>query len=300
MMVHVDYMKEIAGAEGEESFLGLQQGIHTGFGNEWIRIGPAKMFSDGSLIGRTAAVYQPFETSPGNIGFFVVEEQWLLEKIMKLHRSGWQIAIHAIGDRAVDLVVDGYEAALKAAPDANRRHRVEHAGIASPATLDRMARLGILGIPQQHFIGRTGDGYITNLGRKRARWCYPQRAYLERGMVLPGSSDRPVVPGAPLLGMHDAVNQRTASGQPYVPEEAITVEEALRAYTLGSAFTSHEERRKGSLEPGKLADLTVLEEDLTAILPEAIAGVRVLATMVDGRFRYVHPEAEALGNAISR
>jgi hypothetical protein len=120
------------------------------------------------------------------------------------------------------VVLDGYEAALRACPRADHRHRVEHAGVLSPAVLDRMARLGIIGVPQQHFIYRTGDGYLANLGPERAPWCYPQKAYLDRGMVLAGSSDRPVVPGAPLAGIHDAVNQMTSGGRPYVPEEAIT------------------------------------------------------------------------------
>src|SRR5450759_5228039 len=100
---------------------------------------------------------------------------------------------------------------------ADHRHRVEHARVLSTAVLDRMARLGIIGVPQQHFIYRTGDGYLANLGPERAPWCYPQKAYLDRGMVLAGSSDRPVVPGAPLAGIHDAVNQMTSGGRPLRP-----------------------------------------------------------------------------------
>jgi predicted amidohydrolase YtcJ len=293
-MVEVDYLQEVPGGHGEESIPAMHLGMRTGFGDHRLRIGPVKMFADGSLIGRTAAMFEPFATDPGNIGFFVVEEDLLKERILRLHKAGWQIAIHAIGDRGVATVLDGYEAALKAAPRADHRHRIEHAGVVTPAILDRMAHLGVLGVPQQHFIYRTGDGYLANLGRERARWCYPQKAYLDRKMVLSGSSDRPVVPGAPLLGIHDAVNQRTASGQPYVLEEAITVEQALTAYTLGSAYASFEERVKGSLEAGKLADLVVLGADPTAVDPAALREVPVLAAMVGGRMLHTASGADDL------
>lgn len=286
LMVRVDFLQHSSGAAGELAALGLSQGLHTGFGDHRLRIGPAKMFADGSLIGRTAYMFEPFATDPGNTGFLVVPEEVLKDRILRLHQSGWQLAIHAIGDKAVAVVLDGYEAALRVCPRADHRHRVEHAGVLSPAVLDRMARLGIIGVPQQHFIYRTGDGYLANLGPERARWCYPQKAYLDRGMVLAGSSDRPVVPGAPLLGIHDAVNQITSGGRPYVPEEAITPEQAIAAYTLGSAYCSFEERIKGSLVAGKLADLTVLDRDPTAMNPAAIGETRVLGTFVGGRQLY--------------
>jgi predicted amidohydrolase YtcJ len=146
----------------------------------------------------------------------------------------------------------------------------------------RLAALGVIPVPQGRFVNEIGDGMLDALGPERSTWCYRQRSFLDAGLTLPGSSDRPVVDGAPLLGIHDMVNQRTARGRPFCPAEAITPLEALRAYTLGSARAAFREGVLGSIAPGKLADLTVLSADPTAIDPAGIAEIRVLATMVGG------------------
>jgi predicted amidohydrolase YtcJ len=151
---------------------------------------------------------------------------------------------------------------------------------------DRIVELGVIPVPQQRFIHELGDGFIANLGRDRVRLTYPQRTLIDRGVLFPGSSDRPVVDGAPLLGIQAAVNQRTASGRPYVPEERITVEEALCAYTLHSAYCSFEEHIKGSLEPGKLADFVVLDRDLTSVPSDELSDIQIVATAVGGKFRF--------------
>src|SRR5262249_27755227 len=151
-----------------------------------------------------------------------------------------------------------------------------------PEDIMRLGALGVIPVPQGRFVGEIGDGMLAALGPERARWCYRQRSFLDAGLPVPGSSDRPVVRGAPLLGIHDMVNQRTASGRPFNPAEAITAEEAIRCYTLHSAHAAFRERQLGSLEPGKLADFAVLSADPTAIHPEEIAGVEVLATVVGG------------------
>jgi hypothetical protein len=127
---------------------------------------------------------------------------------------------------------------------------------------------------------------LAAVGPARHSWLYRQRSVLDAGVVLPGSSDRPVVAGAPLLGIHDMVNRRTAAGAPFNAGEAVTAEEALRAYTWGSAYASKAEHVKGSIEAGKLADLTVLSEDPTAVSPGRIAGLQVVATIVDGELRH--------------
>ena len=150
----------------------------------------------------------------------------------------------------------------------------------------RAARLGVIAVPQGRFATELGDGMLAAVGPDRHDWLYRQRSLLEAGMVLPGSSDRPVVSGAPLLGIADMVNRRTASGAPFNPGEAITAQQALHAYTRGSAYASRQEHVKGSIAPGMLADLVVLSEDPTAVSPERIAGLAVLATIVDGRCRY--------------
>jgi predicted amidohydrolase YtcJ len=285
LMILVDALEEINEADGE-TFFGLSQGIRTGWGNEKLRIGPLKIFSDGSIIGKTAAMKEAFDTEPGNVGFFAAGEEQLREWIIRGHCSGWQIAVHACGDRANSYILDCYEAAMKRFNRSDPRHRIEHCGIVNPQIIDRVKALGVIPVPQQHFIGELGEGFKMNIGPQRTRWCYPQRSYLDRDIPIPGSSDRPVVNGAPLLGIHDAVNQKTDSGKDYVPEEKITPEEAIRAYTIHSAYASFEENIKGSVEVGKLADFAVLGADPTAVDPTEIAHIPILGTMINGELLY--------------
>ena len=283
LMVAAEALHDLPHAAADGDGFGLDLGIHTGLGDAWLRIGAVKVFSDGSLIGRTAAMCCDFAGEPGNRGFFQMDVERLRSIIARAHRAGWQVATHAIGDRAVATVLDIYQEALSAHPRADHRHRIEHCGVCRPEDVRRLAALGVIPVPQGRFIGEIGDGMLDALGPERAAWCYRQRSFLDAGLILPGSSDRPVVRGAPLLGIHDMVNQRTAGGRPFNPQEALTPEEAIRCYTLGSARAAFREAELGSLEPGKLADFAVLSDDPTAIPPEGIAGIDVLATVVDGQ-----------------
>ena len=263
----------------------IDLGIRTGFGDEWLRVGPTKVFADGSLIGRTAAMFEPFEGGD-DPGFFQIEPRELAEIITGAHLAGWQVATHAIGDRAVSTVLDIYEACQRDNPRPDARHRIEHAGVTRADDVARMARLGVIPVPQARFISEIGDGMKAALGPRRTRDCYRQRSFLDAGLPLPGSSDRPVVQGAPLLGIHDLVNQRTEAGEPFNPDEALTPEQAIEAYTLGSAYAAFDEGRKGSICTGKLADLVVLTADPTATDPAAVAEIDVLATIVGGSIAY--------------
>ncbi|MEU0570747.1 amidohydrolase [Nonomuraea sp. NPDC005983] len=274
------------------SEFGLDLGVRSGLGDERLRIGPVKVFSDGSLIGRTAAMCCDYEGDPGNRGFLQEEASALREFILRAHASGWQIATHAIGDAAIDVVLDAYAEAQARLPRPGARHRIEHCAVTSDAQVARIAELGVIPVPQGRFISEIGDGMLAALGPERSRGCYRQRSFLDAGIVLPGSSDCPVVEGAPLLGIHDLVNQRTATGAPFNPDEALTVEQALRAYTLGSAHAAHEEHLKGTLSRGKLADFVVLSDDLLAISPTRIKDVAVTATVIGGAV--VHDGADLL------
>jgi predicted amidohydrolase YtcJ len=286
LMVAAEALHDLGGSESDPGRFGLDLGIASGLGDETLRLGAVKIFADGSLTGRTAAMFEPFADEPGNSGFLQREPAELLALIQGAHRSGWQVATHAIGDRAVATVLDCYEQALRDTPRRDHRHRIEHCAVAGPEQLDRIARLGVIPVPQGRFVHELGDGMAAALGPDRTRSCYRQRSFLDRGIPLPGSSDRPVVLGAPLLGIADLVNQRTASGAPFNPDEALTPRQALHAWTLGSAYASFEEHRRGSLERGKLADFAVLSDDLTAVEPERIADIRVLATAVGGQLRH--------------
>jgi predicted amidohydrolase YtcJ len=268
---------------GGDSAVGPGLGIRTGFGDLWLRLGPLKIFSDGSLIGRSAAMHEGYTDEPCNHGMLALAEGELERVILEAHTEGWQVATHAIGDRAVDKVLEAYAAALEAVPRRDHRHRIEHAGVAGDAAVARMSTLGVIPDPQGRFIGELGDGIIAALGPERVHSCYRGRSLLEAGIELPGSSDRPVVDGPPLRGIHDMVNRRTDSGNDFAPQEALTPEQALRAYTYGSAYATFLEQEMGSLEPGKVADFAVLSDDLTAVAPERIRDIEVLTTVIDGQ-----------------
>ncbi|PRY37886.1 amidohydrolase [Umezawaea tangerina] len=285
LMVAVDALRELSAHPDDGLSLGLDLGIRTGFGDDWLRIGPVKVFSDGSLIGHTSAMCQDFADTPGERGYLQGEAADLTETIIAAHRSGWRVATHAIGDAAIDLVLDAYETAARDHPRPSPRHRIEHFGVARPDQVRRAAELGVVPVPQGRFVNEIGDGMVTALGPERVKWAYRHRTLLDAGLVVPGSSDRPVVRGAPLLGMHDMVNQLTSSGASFNPDEAVTGREALRAYTLGSAHASHQEHLKGTITPGKLADLVVLSANPTTVDPGRIKDVEVLRTMIGGEFR---------------
>src|SRR6202035_3590624 len=189
--------------------------------------------------------------------------------------------------------LDAFDAAAGKYPRRDPRHRIEHFAAARPDQVARAAALGVIPVGQGRFATEIGDGMLASVGPDRHPWLYRQRSLLDAGLVLPGSSDRPVASGAPLLGIHDMVNRRTATGAPFNLAEAITPAEALRAYTWGSAYAAKQERIKGSISPGKLADFTVLSEDPTAVAPDRIAGLAVVATFLDGELRYTAPGTDS-------
>ncbi|MDR7433333.1 MAG: amidohydrolase [Armatimonadota bacterium] len=263
-------------------------GLHTGFGSDRLRLGAIKIFTDGSLIGRTAALSQPYADPPDTSGFLVKSEGTIREQVRLAHEGGWQVALHAIGDRAIEATLDAVEAVM--GPDAaSFRPRVEHAGVLRPDLIERIRRLGAVVVTQPRFVFEFGDGYRAALADERIRLTFPLASL--RGLHVAFSSDRPVTDGAPVLGIAAAVLRRTASGAPYAPEERISVEEAVRAYTLGAAYSAFAERELGSLEVAKWADFVVLDRDPFQVDPEDIAKVRVLRTVVGGRC--VYPSADA-------
>ncbi|MBU2663661.1 amidohydrolase [Actinoplanes bogorensis] len=286
LMVAADALHPLAGHADDGLPLGLDLGIRTGFGDDWLRLGPVKVFTDGSLIGHTAAMCHDFADTPGNAGYLQGDRDELIATIVAAHRGGWRVAAHAIGDAAIDLVLDAYSEAQEVTPRKDVRHRIEHFGVARPDQVSRAAALGVVPVPQARFVPEIGDGMRRALGPGRIADAYRLRTLLDAGLVLPGSSDRPVTIGAPLLGIQAMVERVTASGFPFAVDEQLTAREALRAYTLGSACASHQEDRTGSLRVGKLADLAVLSDDPADVAPEAIGRIEVLRTMIGGVWRW--------------
>lgn len=280
---HVRLMPDAESLSTRNGYFDLAFGLHTGFGSNRLKLGAMKFFLDGSLVGRTAALSAPYSNAPDTCGFLVKSEETIRAQIDMAHRGGWQIAMHAIGDRAIEVGLAAIEAVIGS--DASLfRPRIEHCGVLRLDLIERIRRLGVVVVTQPRFIAELGDGFRPALGEERLRLTYPMASL--RGLQVAFSSDRPVVNGAPLLGIQAAAMQRTLSGAPYVPGEAITVGEGLLSYTLGAAYSAFEERQKGSLAPGRLADFAVLSGDILHIPPEELDRVRVLMTCVAGQVEF--------------
>ncbi|MCD1572475.1 amidohydrolase [Agromyces mediolanus] len=286
LMPYIDAIHDLGPLGDEVDGWGVDLGIRSGLGDEWLRIGPIKVVSDGSLIGRTAAMCCDYADTPGNAGYLQWQAEEIRRFILRGHENGWQLATHAIGDGALDVVLDAYEEAQRRMPRADARHRIEHVGVASDEQVRRIVAGGLVPVPQGRFVSALGDGFLAALGEERAQLAYRMRSFVDAGVELPGSTDAPVVPGEPLISLHDMVNRRSASGAPIGLHEALTPAQALRAYTVGSAYAVHEEARKGALSRGKLADLVVLSDDPLRVAPERIRELEVGATMVGGVFGF--------------
>lgn len=257
-------------------------GLQTGMGDEWLRIGPAKLFSDGSIGGRTARMNRPYEGEAENVGLWMLPPSELKAKVLRAHKAGFQVGIHAIGDAAIDLVLDAYEEAMAADPRPDPRHRVEHCSIISEATIERIARLGVIPIPGTSFLYHFSDAYLQNLGWKRIRYAYGMASFMRHGVVAAASTDSPVVPTSAVVGLQSMVTRRDRSGREIWPEEAISLDDALRAYTVNGAYASFEETIKGCFKPGMIGDVTIFETDLHKTPPTELSDVQVDFTITDG------------------
>ncbi|KAA9159103.1 amidohydrolase family protein [Amycolatopsis acidicola] len=255
-------------------------GLAAGFGGDWLSVHAQKMWLDGGMLVRSAAVTEPFVGSE-HPGALLGEEEEILERIVAAHRAGWQLAIHAIGDRAIDAALDGLLAAQEKYPRADARHRIEHAGMVREDHLPVMGRLGLGVGSQPCFLWDSGDDYANIVGPHRVPWLYRGKSFLDNGIKLLGSTDRPL-PGSPLRGIQFFVERRSSSGRSLAPEERISRHEAVAAFTATAAWGSRREHLLGTLEVGKAADYVVLEEDPFAVETSRIGDIPVAATYIDG------------------
>jgi predicted amidohydrolase YtcJ len=254
-------------------------GLTTGFGNDMLKLGFIKVFADGSLGARTAALKEPYSDKPETSGMLLLSQRKLNKLVLKAHRAGWQVAVHAIGDKAIEAVLKAFSKAFKTFPRENSRHRIEHCSVLSPKLIRQMKRLNLIASVQPHFI--VSDFWVVErVGAERARWVYPFKTLMDKGVVVAAGSDCPVEPISPLLGIWAAVARKTFK------EEGLTVEEALKIYTLNAAYASYDENLKGTIEAGKLADITMLSENIFEIPPERIKDVKVEMTIVGGKIVY--------------
>ncbi len=261
-----------------------------GRGDEWLRWGGLKGFVDGSLGSTTAWFYQPYDDAPQTCGLLTTDTTSLRNWIFSADSAGLQVAVHAIGDRANDWLLEIYAAALRENGGRDRRFRVEHAQHLTRAALARFAALGVIPSMQPYHAIDDGRWAVKRIGLERTKTTYAFRSLLDHGAGLAFGSDWTVAPIDALHGIYAAVTRRTLDGKNpngWIPEEKISVEEALRAYTSANAYAGFQENRLGTLEAGKLADFVVLSEDLFAIEPLKILQTRVLRTVVGGKESFV-------------
>ena len=267
-------------------------GIRAHFGSEMLRVGGLKAFSDGSLGSTTALFYEPYKDAPETSGIPSDEmfpEGAMLERVRGADRAGLQVLIHAIGDRANDLILSIFEQVEKENGTRDRRFRIEHAQHIRPQDIPRFARDKVIASMQPYHAIDDGRWAEKRIGKERAKTTYAFRSLLDSGATLAFGTDWTVAPLNPVLSIYGAVTRRTIDGKNpngWVPEQKISIEEAVRAYTVGSAYAEFQDTVKGTITPGKLADLVILSRDIFAIDPKEIENVKVLMTMVDGRLVY--------------
>ena len=272
----------------------LATGLRAGFGDDWIRIGAQKIFSDGALGPRTAYMIEPYEGEPDNFGISVVDKEEMQELVSRASAAGLPSTIHAIGDRAVHDVLDVFEAARREEADRGetpvmRRHRIEHVQIIHPDDAHRLAQLQVVASMQPRHATSDYEAADRYWG-ERSQWSYNIRLQLDQGTPIALGTDSPIEPFEPLKSIFAAVTRQRPDGSPgpegWYPELRLTMDETLRGYTQGPAYAASMEHKLGKLAPGFLADLVVLDRDLYTIPHEEILETEVMGTMVGGVWRF--------------
>lgn len=265
----------------------MQAGVVTGTGNAFFKVGPAKLFTDGSSTGPTIATREGYTSNSKYKGMLIYTEDEVYEVLGKAHAKGYQITVHAQGDQAIELYLNVVERALQEHPRENHRHRIEHAGIAPKDLQHRMKTLGVIPIINPPFPAQAGDIYQQHYG-ERTNDMYAAKDLLQLGTMCAASSDAPVASCNPMIGIHAAVNRQTESGKDFGVKQKVSVMDAVRMYTYNAAYASFDEQIKGSIEVGKLADIIVLTETLSQVPHKQLQNVKVQLTMIDGEILYQH------------
>ena len=261
-------------------------GIESGFGDDWFGVMSVKIMGDGSGAGGTCCVYEPQYRGPRGTGLWMTKPEEVKKLVIKAHNAGLRVSIHSIGDRGVDMALDCIESAQELNPIPDIRHRIEHNSLCPPKSLKRIKELGVTPSSSIGYMYGLGDQYAENFGPERSRWLHPHKTMKEMGIISGGNSDCPVTFYSPFVQLYEAVTRKTSSGKVVSPEECMTPMEAIRVYTWNGAYLGKDEKILGSLEPGKLADLIVLDRDILSVPHEEIKDIEVLTTIVDGAVIY--------------
>ena len=261
-------------------------GLVSGAGDDWLRVGAVKIFLDGSAGGRTAWMSEPY-LGEDNTGVQILSDDELEKLVAEHHAQGYQLACHAIGDRAIEQLITAYEKALAAVPDPDRRHRIEHCGFSTEAQHKRMLAAGIYPCPQQAFIYDFGDSYISVLGEERALSSYPLKTWDDLGFKPGTGSDSPVCLPNPFPNLYSMVTRKTWKGTVMDAGQRVPMDKALQAYTEFGAFSQKAEAVKGRIVPGQLADIAVFSRNLLTASPQDILHeTQCILTIVAGEVAY--------------
>ena len=279
------YMSLTGGPKGIQT-QAYEQGLRTGVGDDYLKVGSVKLFTDGSAGGKTAAMRDPYRCECASVGILIYSDGELNDWVARYQAQGLQVSMHAIGDAAIDQAIAAVEQAVAKHPDNGRRHRIEHCGFTTPDQIAAMQRLGIYPAPQPIFIYEFGDLYVDVLGEERPRGSYPMRTWMEAGLYPGASSDTPVCDASTVKNLYVMVTRKTDSGRLLGPEESLTMEQAVSALSYNGAYLSFSEDVKGTLTPGKLADVAVFDRDIFAVDPEEVLDTKVDLTIVDGEVVY--------------
>lgn len=287
MLIHNVYGKPFALEENEHLFA---LGILTGLGDEYFRIGSSKFMIDGGTSGPSSATREPYSHDPHMPGILGWERDEVKEYIKKINDAGCQATAHAVGDLAVEFMVEGYEYAFATNPRPEARHRIEHCTMVDLDLVKRMAKLNICPTCNPGFIAWNGRNYTKFYG-SRMKYFSALRSMIDQGVRVSIASDAPSGPLEPIRNIDAAVNRiDRVSGMQTDKTQAITTLEAIRLYTLNGAYSSYEDTIKGSIEVGKLADLVVLSADISSTQPEELLDIKIDITMIDGIIEYRRTE----------
>ena len=263
----------------------IAAGIRTGFGDEWVRVGAMKLTCDGSISERTARLSEAYVGRPNDFGIIVMDEEKLYEYARKAHEAGWQIGIHANGDVGIDIALKVYERLQRERPRRDPRFRLEHCTVINDALVRRIKALGAIPTPFSTYVYFHGEK-MREYGAERLNDMFAVRSFLDAGVRVTQTSDYPPGPFEPMMALQSSVTRTDMRGNVWGARQRVNVEEAIRVGTLNGAYASYEEGIKGSIEPGKLADLVVLGRDPLRENPATLISIPVERTMVGGRWVY--------------
>lgn len=255
-------------------------GIHTGFGDEWIRVGGLKLIADGSASERTMRMSTPY-VGTTDYGILTLTQDQLYEAIDDAHVHQFQVGVHANGDVTIDMVLKAYERALQKWPDPDRRHRIEHCTLVNPDLIRRIKANGVIPTPFWTYVYFHGEKW-SEYGDDKVQWMFAHRSFLDAGIRVPGASDYTPGPFEPLMAIQSMVTRTDYRGRVWGPNQRVTVDQALAIATINGAYASSEEALKGSITAGKLADFVMLEKDPHDVPPDEIMKIAVNRTVVGG------------------